>query len=114
MARASEQTLRHARLAGFRQWQPLALEGALLLGPRPVDEALQTLDATYAGHATAGNDLTRALLNTMLGRVEEGLRMGIEARRRLNEIWGEDLGTNTFAETAWLAGDREAAGRGDA
>ena len=44
-ARASEQALHHARLAGQRRAGLLGLEDGLVLGPRPADEALRTLDA---------------------------------------------------------------------
>ena len=44
-AHASEQALRHARLAGQRSSDLFRLERALAYGPRPADEALRTLDA---------------------------------------------------------------------
>ena len=47
VAQATEQTLRHARLAGQPQAYMFGLDNALALGPRPADEALRTLDAAF-------------------------------------------------------------------
>src|SRR5262249_55405955 len=92
VARADEEALRHARLAGYRQWRPFGLEFALRVGPRPADEALRTLDALVPEDPNPGTQLTRAVLIAMLGRVEEGRRMGVEACRRLSELAGENPG----------------------
>ena len=52
-AQAAEQALRHARLAGQRSSSLFGLARALILGPRPADEALRTLDAAPAGESAA-------------------------------------------------------------
>ena len=106
---ACEEAMRHARRAGFRQWRPFMLELALLLGPRPADEALRTLDALMGSSTHPGTNLTRAGLLAMLGQIERGLILGAEAQRALNELAGEDGGVASFAEIQWLAGEREEA-----
>src|SRR5262249_35250303 len=108
-AHACEEALRHARLAGFQQWHPGMLEIALRMGPRPADEALRTLDALLPGSTHPGANLTRAAFLVMLGQIEEGLRLGTEARRALKDLAGEHGGVAEFAEIQWLAGDRQAA-----
>jgi tetratricopeptide (TPR) repeat protein len=109
VARADEQALHHARLAGYQQWRPFALEMALLLGPRPADEALRTLDTLMPTDLNPGTDLTRAGLIAMLGPVEEGLRMGVEACRRLSDLAGGGVGFGALADIHALAGDLPAA-----
>jgi class 3 adenylate cyclase len=104
-ARADEQALRHARLAGYRQWRPGTLVMALVVGPRPADEGLRTLDVLMPEDSNPGTDLTRAWLLTMLGNLEEGWRLGVEASRRLSDLHGEDTGSPPLAEIAVLAGD---------
>ena len=105
MAHAAEEALRHARLAGYRQWRTGALDLALLLGPRPADEALRTLDALMPEDPNPESELTRAVLVAMLGRVEEGVRMGVEASLRLSDRVGKDVRTGALAEIYGLAGD---------
>jgi tetratricopeptide (TPR) repeat protein len=109
LAGASEEVLRHARLSGYGQWRTETLELALLMGPRPADEALERLDAFVPDGTSPGMNLTRAVLIAMLGRVEEGLCIALRARDELNDMRGEARGSSFLAEIEWLAGDRPAA-----
>ena len=79
------------------------------MGPRPADEALRTLDSLMPGSTHPATDLTRAAFLVMLGRVEEGMHLGREARRALADLGGRNQGIAAFAEMQWLVGDREAA-----
>ena len=81
-AHASEQALRHARLAGQRNSHLFRLETALALGPRPADEALRTLDALLPENPHPRLLLRRAWLLTMLARFDEAARIAREAGER--------------------------------
>jgi class 3 adenylate cyclase/tetratricopeptide (TPR) repeat protein len=106
MAHASEQAIRHARLAGHPSHSGLSL--ALLMGPRPADEALRVLDAALPDNPSPPDMLLRAVLVAMLGRFDEAWPLGHEANNRLKAFRGstEEL---WLAEIATLAGDYEAA-----
>jgi class 3 adenylate cyclase len=112
MAHASEQALRHARMAGRRDSTLSHLPFALLAGPRPADEALRTLDLTLSAERSINPNpqplLIRANLVAMLGRFDEAWSIAFEANERLGELsgpWGEGW----LAAIATLAGDHEAA-----
>jgi class 3 adenylate cyclase/tetratricopeptide (TPR) repeat protein len=110
-AQAAEQTLHHARLAGRRSTHLFELELALASGPRPADEALQTLDALLPEDPHPGSLMTRAWLLAMLGRFEEASAIAQEASDRLRELTGEDGSEWMLADIESLAGDHEAAAR---
>ena len=74
MVRASEQAMRHARLAGQTRTNQLGLSLALLSGPRPAGEALRALDAAVP----ETNPLLRAVLLAMLGRFDEAWTLARE------------------------------------
>jgi class 3 adenylate cyclase/tetratricopeptide (TPR) repeat protein len=111
---ASEEAIRHARLAGQR---PTSAAGsrsflfylvlALLAGPRPADEALRRVDAALPEHPYLDDVLMRAVLVAMLGRLDEAWALAREANERLIELRG--FGSDHWlAEIAILAGDHEA------
>jgi hypothetical protein len=107
MARAAEESIRHDRLAG----QPpkltqLAL--ALVLGPRPADQALSTLDAALPANPSPPDMLLRAVLLAMLGRFDEAWPLTREANDRLRASRGA-FEEAWLAEIAVLEGDHEAA-----
>jgi tetratricopeptide (TPR) repeat protein len=109
MAHAAEQAIQHARLAG----QPRSndfLSLALVLGPRPADEALRTLDAALPENPLPPDKLLRAVLVAMLGRFDEAWPLALEANDRLRALRGNSE-ESWLAAIATLAGDDEAAAR---
>jgi len=108
-AQAAERALHHAHLAGLRSSRLFALELGLVSGPRPADEALQTLDALLPDNPHPGLLLVRAWLLAMLGRFEEAIPIAQDARDRLRELTGDDSAEWMTAEIATLAGDHDAA-----
>jgi hypothetical protein len=105
---AWEQANRHARLAGQPDKRP-GLDFALVLGPRPADEALRALDAALPGDPRPLTSLSRAVLLAMLARFEEARALADEASERLRELTGARLGGWLLAEIATLAGDHATA-----
>ncbi len=106
-AHASEQALRHARLAGQHSSQLFGLQSALVYGPRPADEALGTLDALLPGNPYPGLLLMRAWLLTMLTRFDEADRIAREAGERLRELTGDDYADVHLGRIAATAGRHE-------
>jgi class 3 adenylate cyclase len=96
-AYASEQALHHARLAGRRRNDLYHLDGALVFGPRPADEALVTLDAALADARHPHALLARAYLLAMLGRFDEAWEIALKQTELLRELRGS-------GHEAWLAG----------
>jgi tetratricopeptide (TPR) repeat protein len=110
MAQAAEQAISHARRIG---WPNLfGLPAALVLGPRPADEALQALDGLLADDPNPHRRLYRARLLGMLGRFDEAWATAEEVNARLRELTGEELSApEALASIATLVGDHEAAAR---
>jgi tetratricopeptide (TPR) repeat protein len=108
-AHAAEQCLSHWRLAGVQEFGLAGLPTALVYGPRPADEALQTLDAALAGPASASVSLRRAGLLAMLGRFEKAWAIALPAAERAREMNGDNSGDFALGEIAVLEGDHEAA-----
>jgi len=109
-ARAAEESLRHYKLAGYDY--PVGKSGltaALVLGPRPADEALETLDSFLPANPDAWVQLRRSTLLAMLARFDEAWAIALAARERLREVGAEDDGWLQFADIALLAGDHESA-----
>jgi len=106
---AIEQALRQARLAGSRANHPFGLDGALVVGPRPADEALRTLDALTPETPTPGTLLQRSRLLAMLGRFEEAWQVANAASERIREFTGDDRGDLILGEIAEHEGDYETA-----
>ena len=108
-AQAAEVALRHFRFAGQ---DPIGLGGlphALVLGPRPADEALRTLDSVLPATTHPSALLRRASLLAMLGRFEEAWTVALPAGERSRELSGDAWGENHLAEIATLAGDHTTA-----
>jgi class 3 adenylate cyclase/tetratricopeptide (TPR) repeat protein len=109
-AYAAEQSIRHARTAGWQSPDDFGLVSALIVGPRPADEALQTFDEWLPDPSEPVDLLKRACLLAMLGRLDEARSLADRADERLREF-----GVGRFevwsAEVAALAGDYEAAAR---
>jgi class 3 adenylate cyclase/tetratricopeptide (TPR) repeat protein len=107
-ARAAQETLRHARLAGQPRARLFALDMALVYGPLPADEALRTLDAVMPESPAPGPLLHRAWLLAMLGSFGEAWRIAREAHARSQDLTGRPAGGAAhLAELATLAGDHE-------
>ncbi|MBA3717270.1 MAG: AAA family ATPase [Actinobacteria bacterium] len=106
---AIEQALRQARLAGSRPNHLFGLDGALVSGPRPADEALATLDAVTSDTPTPGTELNRARLLAMLGRFEEAWPLANSASERIREFTGDNRGELVLADIAAYEGDYETA-----
>ena len=111
MAEASEQALRHARLAGRRQSPNISfLEAALAAGPRPANEALATLDRLVERQSPM-SALFRAWLLAMLDRFDDAWPVAEQSYARYNEQAGTWVGNWLMAEIATLADDHEDASR---
>jgi class 3 adenylate cyclase len=108
-AYASEQALFHAGLAGHRTSHLFRLETALVLGPRPADEALRALDALLPENPHPRLLLCRAWLLTMLARFDEAAPILTEAGERYRELTGDDWVDILLGDIAAAAGDHESA-----
>jgi class 3 adenylate cyclase len=96
-AHASEQALRHSRLAGQRNSRLFHLDTALAFGPRPADEALRTLDALLPENPHPMPLLMRAWLLAMLARFEEASQIVREAGERWRELTATTRSTSRSA-----------------
>ena len=109
-ARAAEQALDYARYVGRRDlFYQLAFP--LVLGPRPADEALVTLEPLLVDEPHPGHRLAYAELLAMLSRFEEAQTIAREAAQHLLELAAGEFGADTLATIATLAGDLESAAR---
>jgi tetratricopeptide (TPR) repeat protein len=110
-ARASEQALEHARLAGQQRTGLFWIELALALGPTPAAEALDQLDRLLPATPAPYSLLTRAWLLAMLDRFDEAVSLARESNERQIELDGWQIGEIRLAEIARMAGDHETAAR---
>jgi tetratricopeptide (TPR) repeat protein len=102
MSRAAERAIVHARALGVdRGTFGLAL--ALVWGPRPALEALETLDALLPEQPDAWSVAYRAVLLAMLDRSEEAWAVATGASERLREL-------SNVPPPVWLAPIAEIAG----
>jgi tetratricopeptide (TPR) repeat protein len=106
-ATASEQALRHSRLAGRSSPPPTDLYISLITGSRPADEALATVERLYAETRSPWLLLGRAWLLAMLDRGEEAGQDAREADARAREQSGTRWVEWHLAEISTLAGDHE-------
>jgi len=107
---ASLQALRYQRLAGYSR-SATWLEWSLIIGPRPVDDALRTMDEIADRRPPGSQDGSRAALLAMLGRFDEAWPL-VEARsRHLREVTGETSreAYEDIALIATIQGDLERA-----
>ena len=109
---ASLQALRYQRLAGYSRSETW-LEGALIFGPRPADDAMRMIDELAVWRPPGSQDLPRAALLAMLGRFDEAWPLAEARSSHLREVTG-----NTSREAymylsliATIEGDRERACR---
>jgi class 3 adenylate cyclase/tetratricopeptide (TPR) repeat protein len=106
MARSAERGLAHLRLAGVVQPGLHGLPRALILGPRPADEALRALDLVLRDNPAPWAVLSRACLLAMLGRFADAWELALSAEERWRELWGEDAQADErVADIPMLEGD---------
>ena len=110
-ASALEHAVAHARLAGRPQGSLFGLGSSIAHGPRPADEALETLDELTPEPAPPSLQLSRALLLAMLDRFEEARPLARAGCDRLLELTGDDRGELVLIDMAFLAGDHQEAAR---
>ena len=108
-ARAGEQALVHYQRAGRPAFGLGGLPHALVLGPRPADEALRTLDSVLPANPHPPALLRRGCLLAMLGRFEEAWELALPAAEHARELSGDASGENHLAEIAALAGEHATA-----
>jgi class 3 adenylate cyclase len=106
---ASEQARLHSRLAGQRITHLFGLEGALVLGARPADEALTMLDESLPDNPHPEFLIRRASLMAMLGRQPEASDLAREAVRRSRELTQDDWHDVPLGHIASTSGDHPAA-----
>ena len=88
------------------------LDWALILGPRPADEALRALDEIDTGRPPGASDLGRATLLAMLGRIDEAWQLAEARSDHLREVNGDSFaGDEYLAVIAQIEDDRERACR---
>jgi tetratricopeptide (TPR) repeat protein len=110
MERASEQARHHASLAGEPQSFLWLTSEALVLGPRPAQEALAKVDALLVDHPSPRSSLDRAILLAMLDEVDEAREAARAGEARLRELGDvEVFYAAPHAEIEQIAGDLEAA-----
>ncbi len=108
-AHASEQALRHARLAGQRNSHLFSLEDALAYGPLPADEALRRLDTLLPDNPQPRLLITRAWLLSMLARFDEAAELAREAGEHWRELTGDNEADYLLGFIAATDGDHERA-----
>jgi class 3 adenylate cyclase/tetratricopeptide (TPR) repeat protein len=106
-ATASEQARHYSRLAGRVAPRPVDLGVALVVGSRPADEALETVESLLAETRSPFLLLSRAWLLAMLERREEAWRNALEADARLREQSDSRWHEWWLAELSSLDGDHE-------
>ncbi len=112
---ASLRALRYHRLAGDSP-SDTHLEWALILGPRPADEAMRMIDDLADLRPPGATDLPQAALLAMLGRIDEAWPLAEAESSHLREISGNSLqdGHVYLWLIAMIEGDRERACRHNA
>jgi tetratricopeptide (TPR) repeat protein len=106
------QALSYQRLAGYSPSVPF-LEWSLILGPRPVDDAMRMMDELADWRPPGSQDGPRALLLAMLGRFDEAWPLAEARWSHLREVTG-DTSRDAYGDLALIAmieGDRERACR---
>jgi tetratricopeptide (TPR) repeat protein len=102
------EALRYQRLAGYSPSVPF-LEWSLIIGPRPVDDAMRMMDELADWRPPGSQDGPRALLLAMLGRFDEAWPLAEARWSHLREVTG-DTSRDAYGDLALIAmieGDRE-------
>ena len=109
---ASRQALHYSRLAGDFPSDTAMLDLALILGPRPADEALRALEEIGGNFPPGATDLGRATLLAMLGRADEAWPLAEARSSHVRDVsGGSSSGAEYLALMAEVEGDRERACR---
>ncbi len=106
---ACEQAIRHSRLAGEASMHADYLSYALVLGPRPAEAALRTLDRLVPDTEDPTVRLNRTVLLAMLDHLDEARVGAAAAEERLHEFGHRDTASYWLSEIAQLAGQQEQA-----
>jgi class 3 adenylate cyclase len=102
------QALRYQRLAGYSR-SDTEIEYAVIVGPRPVDEAMRMMDEVAVWRPPGAQDLPRAVLLAMLGRFDKAWPLADARASHLREVTG-DTSRDAYAYPAVIAaieGNRE-------
>jgi tetratricopeptide (TPR) repeat protein len=111
-AEAAEQELHYARLAGDSPSDTAGPDLALILGPRPADEALRAFEDISEDGPPGSSDFGRATLLAMLGRIDEAWQLAEARSEHLREVSGDSSpGAEYLGLIAMMEGDRERACR---
>jgi class 3 adenylate cyclase/tetratricopeptide (TPR) repeat protein len=111
MEHASEETLRHAHLAGRQPSNPWTLSIALTYGSKPPAIGLERLAAVAVESPRPQIDLARAMLLAMSGHADEARSLAAAAEARLLDL-GEEPGQGIdfwIGEMERVLGDNEVA-----
>jgi tetratricopeptide (TPR) repeat protein len=110
MELASEKARHHAFLAGQPQSFLWLTSQALVLGPRPAQEALAKVDALMVDHPDPRSSMDRAILLAMLDEVDEAREVARAGEARLREMGDSEIFFQAaHAEIEQIAGDCQAA-----
>jgi len=102
------EALRYQRLAGYSR-SDTEIEYAVIVGPRPVGEAMRMMDEVAVWRPPGAQDLPRAVLLAMLGRFDEAWPLADARASHLREVTG-DTSRDAYAYRSLIAaieGDRE-------
>ena len=109
---AAERELHYSRLAGDSPSDTAGLDLALILGPRPADEALGALEEIGEGCPPGATDFGRATLLAILGRADEAWPLAEARSNHVRDVSGDSSsGAEYLALMAEVEGDRERACR---
>jgi class 3 adenylate cyclase/tetratricopeptide (TPR) repeat protein len=106
------QSLRYQRLAGYSR-SAAELEWVLIIGPRPVGDAMRMMDDLTDWRPPGSQDGPRAVLLAMLGRFDEAWPLAEARSSHLREVTG-DTSRDAYEDLGMIAtieGDRERACR---
>jgi class 3 adenylate cyclase len=111
-AEAAEQELHYARLASDSPSDTAWLDFALILGPRPADEALRALEEIGESRPPGAFDFGRAGLLAILGRIDEARPLAEARSAHVREVSGDvSPGAQYLEIIAKMEGDYERACR---
>ena len=103
---AAERALQYSRLAGDSPSDTAGLDWALILGPRPADEALRVLDEMSVDMPPGSTDLGRAVVLAMLEHIDAAWQLAEARSDHMREVRGDPFaGDEYLATIATIEGD---------